>query len=42
MIGGLYDTSIIYDIVRAFGNIELPSGSCILDDVTKRKELDND
>lgn len=32
----IYDTSIIYDIVRAFGNIEFPSGSCILDDVKKK------
>ena len=36
MIIGLYDTSIVYDIVRSFGNVELPSGSCILDDVTKK------
>ena len=36
MIIGLYDTSIVYDIVRSFGNIELSSGSYILDDVTKK------
>lgn len=36
MIIGLYDTSFLYDIVRSFGNIELPSGACILDDVTKK------
>lgn len=36
MIIGLYDTSIVYDIVHSFGNKELPSGSCILDDVTKK------
>ena len=36
MIIGLYDTSIVYDIVRSFGDVELPSGSCILDDVTKK------
>lgn len=37
MIIGLYDTSIIHDIVCAFGNIELSSGSCILDDCNKEK-----
>ena len=37
MIIGLYDTSIVYDIIRIFGNVELPSGSCILDDVTKEE-----
>lgn len=42
MIIGLYDTSIVYDIVRSFGNVELPSGSCILDDCNKRKEFNND
>ena len=36
MIIGLYDTSIVYYIVRSFGNVELPSGSCILDDVIKK------
>lgn len=36
MIIGLYDTSIVYDIVRSFGDVELPSGSCILDDVTNK------
>lgn len=31
MIIGLYDTSIVYDIVRTFGNVELPSGSNIVE-----------
>lgn len=40
---GLYDTNIVYDIVRAFGNIELPSGSRVLSDYNKHgKELRND
>lgn len=30
MIIGLYDTSIVYDIVRTFGNVELPSGSHVI------------
>ena len=29
MIIGLYDTSYMYDIIRMFGNVELPSGSSI-------------
>ena len=40
MIIGLYDTSIVYDIVRTFGDVELPSGSCILDDLTKSGECE--
>ena len=36
MIIGLYDTSIVYGIIRTYGNVELPSGSYILDDVTKK------
>ena len=36
MIIGLYDTSIVYDIVRSFGNIELPSGSRIKEILNKK------
>ena len=35
MIIGLYDTSIVYDIVRTFGNVELPSGSNIVEVLNK-------
>ena len=35
MIIGLYDTSCIYDIVRTFGNVELPSGSNIVEVLNK-------
>lgn len=31
MIIGLYDTSIVYDIIRIFGNVELPSGSQVIE-----------
>ena len=36
MIIGLYDTSIVYDIIRTFGNVELPSGSNIVEVVNKK------
>ena len=36
MIIGLYDTSIVYDIVRTFGNVELPSGSNIVEVANKK------
>lgn len=40
---GLYDTSAVYDIVRSFGNMELPSGSNILDNFDEnRKERRDD
>ena len=38
MIIGLYDTSIVYDIVRTFGDVELPSGSYILDKTNEREK----
>lgn len=38
MIIGLYDTSIVYDIVRTFGNVELPSGSQVIESLKKRAE----
>lgn len=42
MITGLYDTSAVYDIVRSFGNLELPSGFNILDNFDEnRKEWRN-
>lgn len=31
MIIGLYDTSYMYDIIRMFGDIELPSGTNIVE-----------
>ena len=31
MIIGLYDTNCIYDIIRTFGNVELPSGSKVIE-----------
>ena len=36
MIIGLYDTSCIYDIVRIFGNVELPSGSHVIEVLNKK------
>ena len=36
MIIGLYDTSIVYDIVRTFGNVELPSNSRIKEILNKK------
>lgn len=36
MIIGLYDTSYMYDIIRTFENIELPSGFNIVE-VTNKK-----
>ena len=36
MIIGLYDTSIVYDIVRTFGDVELPSGSRIKEILNKK------
>ena len=36
MIIGLYDTSCIYDIIRTFGNVELPSGSNIVEVINKK------
>ena len=36
MIIGLYDTSCIYDIIRIFGNVELPSGSNIVEVSNKK------
>lgn len=36
MIIGLYDTSCIHDIVRTFGNVELPSGSNIVEFTNKK------
>ena len=36
MIIGLYDTSCIYDIIRTFGNIELPSSSSINENLNKK------
>ena len=36
MIIGLYDTSCIYDIIRTFGNIELPSSSNIVEVANKK------
>lgn len=38
MIIGLYDTSYIYDIIRTFENIELPSGSNIVEVANKKKD----
>ena len=38
MIIGLYDTSIVYDIIRTFGNVELPSGSHVIELLKKRVE----
>ena len=36
MIIGLYDTSYMYDIIRMFGNIELPSGYRIKEILNKK------
>ena len=36
MIIGLYDTSIVYDIVRTFVNVELPSGSQVIEVLNKK------
>ena len=36
MIIGLYDTSYMYDIIRTFGDIELPSGSSINEILNKK------
>ena len=36
MIIGLYDTSYMYDIIRMFGDIELPSGSSINEILNKK------
>ena len=41
MIIGLYDTSIVYDIIRTFGNVELPSGTNIVE-VETRKDMNNE
>ena len=38
MIIGLYDTSCIYDIVRTFGNVELLSGSRVIESLKKGAE----
>ena len=38
MIIGLYDTSCIHDIVRTFGNVELPSGSQVIESLKKGAE----
>ena len=38
MIIGLYDTSCIYDIVRTFGNVELPSGPHVIEALKKGGE----
>lgn len=38
MIIGLYDTSCIHDIVRTFGNVELPSGSHVIELLKKGVE----
>ena len=38
MIIGLYDTSIAYDIVRTFGNVELPSSSQVIESLKKGAE----
>ena len=36
MIIGLYDTSYMYDIIRTFGDIELPSGSSLNEILNKK------
>ena len=36
MIIGLYDTSCIYDIIRTFGDVELPSSSRIKEILNKK------
>ena len=36
MIIGLYDTSYMYDIIRTFENIELPSGCNIVEVANKK------
>ena len=36
MIIGLYDTSCIYDIIHMCGNIELPSGSQVIEVLNKK------
>lgn len=41
MIIGLYDTSYIYDFIRIFGNVELPSGTNIVE-VETRKDMNNE
>ena len=38
MIIGLYDTSCIYDIIRTFGDVELPSGSHVIESLKKGTE----
>ena len=38
MIIGLYDTSCIYDIVRTFGKVELPSGPHVIEALKKGAE----
>ena len=42
MIIGLYDTSYMYDIIRMFEDIELPSDSSIKEILNKKKGLRND